>query len=191
MVFVLVKVFRPNPALSQTRYYLESVYCTPHAQNSITKGTPHTPHTRHTLLARSARLTRTICDCPGTMSTYVWILMSVACVALHAAKALERRKPPKLRRLDSDTSFSGDSVGRGKWWVFATATFAHGSWYHLTNNLIHLAGYAPQLEAVVGSLPFALLFLLTGAAGWALNLVQSKWKYGEMYVCVYCAWCVV
>ena len=136
--------------------------------------------------------------------SFAWILMSVACVALHAAKSLERRKPPKLRRLDSDTSFSGDSVGRGKWWVFATATFAHGSWYHLTNNLIHLAGYAPQLEAVVGSLPFALLFLLTGAAGWALNLVQSKWKYGEMYVCtcvrvcgvcgvcgVWCVWCVL
>ena len=111
-----------------------------------------------------------------------WAALALLCFLLQLALHVERRSPPKLRRVSSaDVCFSGNAVREGRWWVFVTATLGHADWPHLTNNLIHFAGYAPELEAAVGPGALVVLFVLAGAAGWAVKLAHAKLAYGEMY----------
>ena len=58
MVFVLVKVFMPNPALSQTRYYFGiGLLYTARPKFYNKRHTTHTTHTAHT--ARTVRTAHT------------------------------------------------------------------------------------------------------------------------------------
>ncbi|MFJ8260031.1 rhomboid family intramembrane serine protease [Peribacillus asahii] len=53
-------------------------------------------------------------------------------------------------------------IADGQWWRLLTPTFLHYSFTHILFNGFSLAIFGPALEKILGSIKFALFFLLTG-----------------------------
>jgi membrane associated rhomboid family serine protease len=69
---------------------------------------------------------------------------------------------------------SGDFSAIG-WGMFSmiTASFLHGGWAHIIGNMIFLQAFAPSVEARMGSVRFALFYLLACYAAWGLFIFSD------------------
>jgi rhomboid protease GluP len=63
----------------------------------------------------------------------------------------------------------GPLLAAGEWWRFLTPIFLHGSLLHLAFNSIVLMDLGPAVEQLYGSQKFVVLYVLTGAAGFAFS----------------------
>ncbi|UHA72604.1 rhomboid family intramembrane serine protease [Paenibacillus sp. 481] len=61
-------------------------------------------------------------------------------------------------------------------WRTGTAMFLHIGFEHLLFNMFALFVFAPPLERLLGSFPYALLYLLSGLLGNAAALKLSAWE---------------
>ncbi len=57
-----------------------------------------------------------------------------------------------------------------------TAMFVHGSWVHVGANMLFLAAFGPEVEAALGHVRFALVYLGCGLLG---NVVQAAVDLGS------------
>ncbi|MCL4249755.1 MAG: rhomboid family intramembrane serine protease [Anaerolineae bacterium] len=55
------------------------------------------------------------------------------------------------------------SAGRD-WITILTAMFMHGGWLHILGNMVFLWAFGPQLEDLLGSIPYLMFYLLGGIA---------------------------
>jgi membrane associated rhomboid family serine protease len=61
-------------------------------------------------------------------------------------------------------------VKEGQAWRFVTAMFVHFGFLHLFFNMLLFIAVARILERIVGNVGFALLYLVSGVAGWVFSL---------------------
>ena len=59
---------------------------------------------------------------------------------------------------------------QGQWWRLITAIFIHFGTLHLVFNCLWLAQLGPALEGLLGRSRFAVLYVLTGAGGFAMSI---------------------
>ena len=91
----------------------------------------------------------------------VWGLIAL-CIAVHCVLAF---RLSEAARLDIWYRF-GAARFRFVWWTSLTCTLLHGSWMHLLGNLCFLWVYGKDLERILGSLRFLVLY----AAGAVLSI---------------------
>ena len=72
-------------------------------------------------------------------------------------------------------SLSG--LRRGYFWQLITFQFLHGGWLHLLLNCWGIFVFGPPLEATLGRLRLGTLYLLSGLAGGALQVLASYFSY--------------
>lgn len=97
-----------------------------------------------------------------------WMCYSIAflCIFLQIVKEFDKKSAPNLRRMNSDDlHFSGNAILNKKYWVWITASFSHGSMFHVINNMIMMLPYSSHLEEQFGPFTFLVLYILVGAAG--------------------------
>jgi membrane associated rhomboid family serine protease len=62
-------------------------------------------------------------------------------------------------------ALDGPAVANGEWWRLVTSTFVHFGLLHIAFNMYALYLIGSVLERYVGSLRFALIYLVSGLAG--------------------------
>jgi membrane associated rhomboid family serine protease len=67
--------------------------------------------------------------------------------------------------LISNFALFAPSVSQGKWWILITAGFLHGSILHLFFNAYILWVVGGQLESIVGSIRFGIIYLVSLLGG--------------------------
>lgn len=67
----------------------------------------------------------------------------------------------------------------GHVWVLVTALFSHTLLLHLGVNMIVLLSFGPPLEAIMGSGPFLVFYLLAGVAGSLAHAATSALLIGN------------
>lgn len=69
-------------------------------------------------------------------------------------------------------SLAGDcsEASESALWTATTCMFAHGGWAHLAGNMVFLLALGPRVEAELGALRYAFLYV---AAGYAATLVEG------------------
>eukprot|EP00004_Rigifila_ramosa_P016577 TRINITY_DN3935_c0_g1_i1.p1 TRINITY_DN3935_c0_g1~~TRINITY_DN3935_c0_g1_i1.p1 ORF type:complete len:323 (-),score=60.66 TRINITY_DN3935_c0_g1_i1:40-1008(-) len=105
------------------------------------------------------------------------ILITLATVGLHFAKYRYEKTHDFLS--EDSLHFSASNVEARRYSVFVTATLAHGSIEHLLNNLLIFYGVgALALEdAMGGTMPFLLFFLISGVCSWLGNLLWLRYQH--------------
>src|SRR5262245_16626143 len=53
---------------------------------------------------------------------------------------------------------------QSKWWMFITAMFVHGGFFHLFGNMIYLFLFGASLEDKLGRVMFTVFYLVGGLA---------------------------
>jgi rhomboid protease GluP len=66
----------------------------------------------------------------------------------------------------------GPYTTEGEWWRLLTAEFIHFGLLHLFFNMVALVSFGPLVERLYGSLPYLLIYLLTGILG---SLASISW----------------
>ena len=64
-------------------------------------------------------------------------------------------------------------AGFGRWWTLISASFLHGSLMHIFFNMIALAQLAPFVVQEYGVNRFAIIYTLTGIAGFFLSFLAG------------------
>ncbi|MBI2816922.1 MAG: rhomboid family intramembrane serine protease [Acidobacteria bacterium] len=70
----------------------------------------------------------------------------------------------------------GPLIVDGDWWRFLTPIFLHGGIIHLAFNSIVLFDLGPAVEQIYGSHKYIVLYLLTGAAGFAVSFLWNPYS---------------
>jgi membrane associated rhomboid family serine protease len=96
---------------------------------------------------------------PGRVS----LAILIACVAFFIAQTAVGP------RLENDLWLWGGGVAQGEWWRLLTAAFLHDGIFHIGFNMYALWIVGPQLEASLGRLRFAALYLLAALGGSAAS----------------------
>lgn len=65
-------------------------------------------------------------------------------------------------------------VQTGEYWRLATAIFLHASWLHVLVNTIFMFRWCVEIERTVGSRRFAVAYLTTGIAGFAISVLGKS-----------------
>lgn len=81
------------------------------------------------------------------------------------------------RSLFQEFALNRSGLGEGKWWCLITHAFLHGSPFHLAVNMVALWFTGPLLEALLGALPYLLLYVSGAVAG---GLVQTLGSPGNV-----------
>ena len=112
------------------------------------------------------------------LCTLLWILKRE--INIHLMDKLPIPLIKTLRVPSEHLMLSGNSYS----YTLVTSTFYHASRSHLINNMLQLYGIN-EFETEIGTVPFLILFLTTGAAGWIFSLFWRKyflypeqWKQG-------------
>jgi membrane associated rhomboid family serine protease len=71
----------------------------------------------------------------------------------------------QLTSLGRRMALLGPAVADGEWWRLVTSTFVHFGFLHIAFNMYALYLIGSVLERYVGSLRFALIYLVSGLAG--------------------------
>ena len=87
--------------------------------------------------------------------------------------------------LDTRTNFPWETYGplslsglqQGYLWQLISFQFLHGGWVHLLLNCWGIFVFGPPLEATLGKSWLAALYLLSGVAGGALQVLASVLSY--------------
>jgi len=101
-------------------------------------------------------------------------LIALNVVAFLVQMWIETRTQFPLTRYGA-LSLSG--MRRGYYWELITFQFLHGGWVHLLLNCWGIFVFGPPLEATLGRLRLGTLYLLSGVAGGALQVVASFFSY--------------
>ena len=62
-------------------------------------------------------------------------------------------------------------VQGGEYWRLVTAIFLHANWLHLLVNTVFMFRWCVEIERTVGSTRFAIAYLTTGIAGYAVSVL--------------------
>ena len=117
----------------------------------------------------------------------LFLIANLAIFGLVLAASARRRGefdlPMLLGSVDSSTMVHmgakyGPLLSTGEWWRFVTAVFVHGSIIHLAFNSIVLFDLGPSVEQIYGSHRFVVLYVVTGAAGFALSYFWHPYAIG-------------
>lgn len=76
-----------------------------------------------------------------------------------------------IRYSEAGQAFDFPGGFLGDIWTFVTYAFLHGSWMHLILNLVWMAAFATVVLRRIGTVNFALFFIITAAAGALVHLV--------------------
>jgi membrane associated rhomboid family serine protease len=96
--------------------------------------------------------------------SWVVVLLAVACAAIFVAE--ERAGGSEAREVLLRFGASRPAhVRTGEWWRLVTAVFVHIGPRHVLANVATLLVLGPALAAALGAGRFALVYVLTGAAG--------------------------
>lgn len=95
-----------------------------------------------------------------------WVaLAALTAIQIVAAHRLEH-DPDALYHLGM---YWSTAVVRGhQWWRIVTGAFLHAGWTHFGFNAAALAVFGPFVEAALGRVRFAIIYLLGGSAGFAI-----------------------
>jgi len=104
---------------------------------------------------------------------------TIALIALNFAAFLgelwlEARTNFPLERYGA---LSLNGLRHGYIWQLLSFQFLHGGWIHLLLNCWAIFVFGPPLESALGKSRVAILYLLSGVFGGALQVVASIWNY--------------
>lgn len=66
-----------------------------------------------------------------------------------------------------------NSLGRGEVWRLFTATFVHGTWFHILINVYTVYILGREVEQIFGPIRFGLIFILSGFASAVIGSLIS------------------
>lgn len=69
-------------------------------------------------------------------------------------------------------------IESNQWWRLVTAVFLHGGLLHIFMNTWVLMDVGPQVEELYGSARYLFLYILTGAAGFAMSSFTGHFSVG-------------
>ena len=115
----------------------------------------------------------------GTLTPRIWVTYALlfANVAVYAAMVLSGADWMEPR-VDALLRFGADYGPRttgGEWWRLLSNTFVHIGLIHLAFNMVVLAQIGVLVERLVGSLPFLVVYLLSGILG---SFASIAWNAG-------------
>lgn len=88
-----------------------------------------------------------------------------AYVALAMLTGGEQILTPDPAKLDRFGAAIGARIAHGEIWRLVANTYLHGGVVHLLFNAMSLWSFGPQLERLIGSLRFLVLYLVAGVGG--------------------------
>lgn len=92
------------------------------------------------------------------INIFVWIFLELSGDTQNA-----------LYMLEHGASYMPYVIEDGEWWRLLSCIFLHFGAEHLINNMLLLGVTGARLEHAMGSIPFAILYLMSGLCG---NLVS-------------------
>jgi membrane associated rhomboid family serine protease len=66
-------------------------------------------------------------------------------------------------------------AGQG-WITLLTSMFMHAGWMHILSNMIFFWAFGPELEEMMGSLRFAIFYLVGGLAALVVQIMVDPWS---------------
>jgi membrane associated rhomboid family serine protease len=121
---------------------------------------------------RTVRAPRIVARPAGNaIVTKVLIALNVGIYLVTAVQGNGLNQP--AGRLFTDWALFGPYVAQGDWWRLVTSMFLHGFVLHIVFNMVALWYIGRPVEEYLGSLRYALLYLVSGLAGSAGALVAD------------------
>jgi rhomboid protease GluP len=121
---------------------------------------------------QNQRFNRAMATTPRPLITPILIAINVAIFAAMLASGFSFTNPSAESFLRWGADF-GPSTTHGQWWRIVTATFVHGSFFHLLMNMIFLLIIGRFTERLFGRVAFTVLYLFAGIGG---NLASLAWR---------------
>ena len=122
---------------------------------------------------------------PYSLATYALIAANVLVFAMMCMSGVSPKDPTVNGLLGWGADFGPKSLG-GQWWRLFTSLFVHIGFLHLLYNMLALVPAGRNLERLVGSLNFLLIYVVAGLGGslWALYwspLILSAGASGAVF----------
>jgi rhomboid protease GluP len=109
---------------------------------------------------------------PSMIATRLIVIANVAVFGVMVARGVSFMNPGGLTLLDWGANFAPLTMN-GQWWRLFTCMFLHFGIIHIGMNMWVLWGLAPLVERLVGSVGFAIAYIVSGLAG---SIASLAWN---------------